>query len=200
MARKSNFDKDEKLVEAMQLFWQKGYANTSISDLVDHLSINRFSIYNTFGDKYALYQSALNYYFEHSTKPASQVLFEPDANLTTLKQFLEQFAQRQKEQKFGCFIQNALLEHGISDENVHSIGEKLMNHLSDGVTNCLNNEVKGRNLNQQIDIQGLVDLTLVQIQGMRVLGKAKQYQRLDTATQQFIELIQATFAMHQTHH
>ncbi len=58
MARKCNFDREEKLHQAMTLFWQKGYANTAISDLVDHLQINRFSLYNAFGDKQKLYYEA----------------------------------------------------------------------------------------------------------------------------------------------
>lgn len=62
MARKCNFDREEKLHQAMTLFWQKGYANTAISDLVEHLQINRFSLYNAFGDKQKLYYEALDRY------------------------------------------------------------------------------------------------------------------------------------------
>ena len=51
MARSCNFDRQEKLIQAMELFWQKGFAETSIADLVEHLGINRFSLYNSFGDK-----------------------------------------------------------------------------------------------------------------------------------------------------
>ncbi|MEF1165288.1 TetR/AcrR family transcriptional regulator, partial [Vibrio parahaemolyticus] len=49
MARKANFDREEKLLVAMDVFWRKGFANTSISDLTDELNINRFSLYNTYG-------------------------------------------------------------------------------------------------------------------------------------------------------
>lgn len=70
MARKCNFDREEKLHQAMTLFWQKGYANTAISDLVDHLQINRFSLYNAFGDKQKLYYEALDRYLNLVSSPA----------------------------------------------------------------------------------------------------------------------------------
>ncbi len=66
MARKANFDRDEKLLVAMDVFWRKGFANTSISDLTDELNINRFSLYNTYGDKQQLYYEALDTYLKRS--------------------------------------------------------------------------------------------------------------------------------------
>lgn len=66
MARKANFDREEKLLVAMDVFWRKGFANTSISDLTDELNINRFSLYNTYGDKQQLYYEALDAYLKKS--------------------------------------------------------------------------------------------------------------------------------------
>ncbi|WP_417881225.1 TetR/AcrR family transcriptional regulator [Vibrio sp.] len=191
MARRSNFNKDEKLIEAMQLFWQQGYANTSISDLVEHLAINRFSLYNTFGDKHALYINALNYYFENISKPAAKPLFDSNANLETLTDFLLKFSNLQKSQQFGCFIQNALLEHANRDQDVQLTGRCLFTHLSDGVTSCLNHAKAQGQLSESMDISSLTDLILTQIQGMRVLGKAKQYDRLDNATNMLIRILNA---------
>ncbi|WP_244943794.1 TetR/AcrR family transcriptional regulator [Vibrio algivorus] len=173
----------------MQLFWQQGYANTSISDLVEHLAINRFSLYNTFGDKHALYINALNYYLENISKPAAKPLFAPNANLETLTDFLLNFSNLQKSQKFGCFIQNALLEHANRDQDVQITGKCLFAHLSDGVTNCLNHAKAQGQLSEGVEISSLTDLILTQIQGMRVLGKAKQYNRLDNATNMLISIL-----------
>lgn len=74
----------------------KGYANTSIADLVEYLDINRFSIYNTYGDKQGLYYACLQYYITNVSRPASEVLFEENADLKTLCGFLTRFVEMQK--------------------------------------------------------------------------------------------------------
>lgn len=46
----------------MKLFWKKGYNGTSMQDLVDVTGLNRSSFYNSFGDKFSLFEEALSYY------------------------------------------------------------------------------------------------------------------------------------------
>ncbi len=62
MARPLAFDPQKTLHRATMLFWRKGYEATSMQDLVDTLEINRYSIYNTLGDKQALFELCLEYY------------------------------------------------------------------------------------------------------------------------------------------
>jgi TetR/AcrR family transcriptional regulator, transcriptional repressor for nem operon len=56
------FDKEEVIKKVTDLFWEKGYNGTSMQDLVDVTGLNRSSIYNTFGDKFQLFNEALKYY------------------------------------------------------------------------------------------------------------------------------------------
>lgn len=66
MARPKAFDPDEILDRATALFWRKGYAATSVADLVEALGINRGSLYGTFTDKRALFLAALERYDERA--------------------------------------------------------------------------------------------------------------------------------------
>jgi len=56
------FDYDQKLEIARNLFWEKGYHATSMNDLVDTLKLNRSSIYDTYGNKHSLFIKCLNSY------------------------------------------------------------------------------------------------------------------------------------------
>ncbi len=56
------FDRNEVLNNVTDLFWRKGYNGTSMQDLVDVTGLNRSSIYNTFGDKFQLFEMALRHY------------------------------------------------------------------------------------------------------------------------------------------
>src|SRR6266567_3686326 len=64
MARHREFDRDEALHKAMEVFWSRGYEAASIQELIKHMGINRQSLYDTFGDKHALYLQALDRYRE----------------------------------------------------------------------------------------------------------------------------------------
>jgi AcrR family transcriptional regulator len=60
--RPREFDTELALDRAMELFWRKGYEGTSLSDLTETLGITRPSLYAAFGNKAALFRSALERY------------------------------------------------------------------------------------------------------------------------------------------
>src|SRR5213075_2124987 len=74
MARHKEFDRDEALQKAMEVFWSRGYEAASIQELVEHMGINRQSLYDTFGDKHALYLKALDRYREVESRKLFELL------------------------------------------------------------------------------------------------------------------------------
>ncbi|MGI6855801.1 TetR/AcrR family transcriptional regulator [Mesorhizobium sp. 1B3] len=56
------FDRSFALARAMELFWAKGYDNTSMSDLTAAMGINSPSLYAAFGSKEALFREAVRLY------------------------------------------------------------------------------------------------------------------------------------------
>ncbi|MCQ6961143.1 TetR/AcrR family transcriptional regulator [Mucilaginibacter aquariorum] len=64
MPRNKEFDYQDKLKVARDLFWKKGYQATTMNDLVDALAINRSSIYDSFGNKHDLFLKCLHDYIQ----------------------------------------------------------------------------------------------------------------------------------------
>ena len=62
--RPRSFDREAALTEATRLFWRKGYAATSVSDLTDAMGIGSPSLYAAFGSKEELYAEALHHFGE----------------------------------------------------------------------------------------------------------------------------------------
>src|ERR1700730_2144482 len=77
MARQKEFDRDEVLHKAMEVFWSRGYEASSIQDLVKRMGINRQSLYDTFGDKHTLYLQALDRYREVEGRKIVELLEQP---------------------------------------------------------------------------------------------------------------------------
>ena len=72
--RPRTFDADEVLNKARAVFWNLGYAATSLDDLAAATGLNRPSLYGAFGDKHALYMAALQRSREESVRAMGQAL------------------------------------------------------------------------------------------------------------------------------
>lgn len=190
MARSCGFDREQKLEQAMQLFWQKGFANTSIADLVQRLGINRFSLYNSFGDKQALYEAALQRYLA-KTMQHLQPLMQPDAGLAQIEAFLRQFEQRQQDNPFGCFIQNAVVEYAGTDAMVTAQAQQLFSQVQVALRSALENGQQQGDISLKLSADDLAALMLVQMQGMRVLSKAQRYQDISRAVDSLLQILRS---------
>ena len=51
MPWEKSFEIQDAVDKAMQVFWEKGYVDTSIADLLKATGLKRSSLYNAFGDK-----------------------------------------------------------------------------------------------------------------------------------------------------
>ncbi len=68
------YDPDVVLKKALEVFWQKGFAATSLDDLVEATGVNRPSLYAGFGDKEALYLKAMELYQREIAEQLDEVL------------------------------------------------------------------------------------------------------------------------------
>lgn len=78
--RPRQFDEDKALLGAMQVFWRKGLAATSLDDLAQAMEMNRPSIYNAFGNKDEIYRKSLAR-FCGQLDQGLQTLLEENPNL-----------------------------------------------------------------------------------------------------------------------
>ena len=112
MARHKEFDRNDALHKAMEVFWSRGYEAASIQDLVSHMGVNRQSIYDTFGDKHALYLQALDRYRDVEGRRLIELLERPGSVKRSLRQlFCEVVDRAVSDPKHrGCFMGNATSE------------------------------------------------------------------------------------------
>ena len=116
MARTKAFDTDQALDRAMHLFWSQGYEHTSMQDLVDVMGVNRGSLYDTYGDKHALYLKAVERYLLHYTlKDVRAAMESPDRDpKAIITSMLERMAREAEdaERGAGCLLTNTIVELG----------------------------------------------------------------------------------------
>lgn len=74
MARPRAFDEQQVVQQAMQLFWQKGYRQTSPRDLLEATGLSKSSLYATFGSKRELFLRVLAIYGEEQGQVMAAML------------------------------------------------------------------------------------------------------------------------------
>ena len=77
MGRPREFDIDTAIKTATELFWQKGYEGTSLSDLTGAMGITAPSFYFAFGNKEKLFRRAIVVYYEGQIQLLESALREP---------------------------------------------------------------------------------------------------------------------------
>lgn len=189
MARPLAFDPQKKLHKAMMLFWRKGYEATSMQDLVDELEINRYSIYNTFGDKQALFILSLEYYEEKVFSHLLQALQPADRGLKSLEHYLNTLAKGLSNQSSisGCLLQNSLLEGGVKDPQILQGIRTNFLQLRDTIEEVIDHARDLKQISEDADSAALADFMLLQVQGlvaMHSLSTAKSGRALNVLKQQ----------------
>ncbi|MCO4319840.1 TetR/AcrR family transcriptional regulator [Phyllobacterium sp. 21LDTY02-6] len=110
MGRPREFDADDALQTALELFWRKGYEGTSITDLTDSMGITKPSLYGTFGNKEELFRMALERYEQNYMAFFWKALELPDAR-SVARAVLYGFADAQtcEYNPSGCLGVNAAM-------------------------------------------------------------------------------------------
>lgn len=173
MGRPYEFDKEETLSKAMELFWEKGYKATSIQDLVDHMGIKRGSIYNTFGDKHSLFIASLEFYAEQFTYKRIAILEEEGSPLRNIRRFFENVASIPMDRKTrGCLISNTVAELAPHDDKVATCVRGMMERIQTAFLDCLNRAVEAGELPKDTDTKVLARFLATSNHGLMITGKS----------------------------
>ena len=120
MAWQKEFDPERSLAKAMSLFWRMGYENTSLEALIKEMGIARQSLYDTFGDKRALYLKAMAHYRDQTNSQMQKMLNEIPTVRDGFGSLLYGLAAETREQhERGCLLLSANLQR---DPKMQSLG------------------------------------------------------------------------------
>lgn len=174
MARPPQFDPDVAVQQALELFWDRGYAATSVSDLVAHLGIGRASLYGAFGSKHALYLRALRRYVATRQPDPVEMLSQPGPAVPAIQALIRHHvdACTGDDAQRGCLLVNAAAELTPSDEQVTRIVENAWYAVETALHSALVRARAQGEISADADVHALARFLLVFIQGLRVVGKA----------------------------
>ena len=175
MARPREFDESEALDRAMKVFWSKGYASTSLDDLLSGTGIARQSLYSTFGDKHSLFLKALQRYLDKNSRPLRTVLMEAPSVAQALRAAFSAIAEEAAtEKRRGCMLVNAITELVPGDAEVSKLVEANHRFLLATFRMGLERAAKDGELADGADIEDLAHYLVAAHQGLRVVARVDQ--------------------------
>lgn len=188
--RTKEFETDEIADAAMQVFWRRGYAATSVQDLVDGTGLSRSSLYSTFQNKQGLYQKALQRYELLTTLNNVKLLSGSGSPKALIRQLLINVVEDElndSEHK-GCLVANACLELAGHDEDVSQFVESNLQKLQHALESLLIKAQQSGEITSTQNPRALASFFLNTMQGLRVLGKGSPLEQRKQCLMDVVEV------------
>ncbi|MEQ1086944.1 TetR/AcrR family transcriptional regulator [Acinetobacter seifertii] len=188
--RTKEFETDEIADAAMQVFWRRGYAATSVQDLVDGTGLSRSSLYSTFQNKQGLYQKALQRYELLTTLNNVKLLSGSGSPKALIRQLLINVVEDElndSEHK-GCLVANACLELAGHDVDVSQFVASNLQKLQHALERLLIKAQQSGEITSTQNPRALASFFLNTMQGLRVLGKGSPVEQRKQCLMDVVEV------------
>lgn len=173
MARPREFDVDQTLERALQVFWAKGYEAASLDDLCDSTGLGRSSLYAAFGDKQGLYLSAIERYEAAALGRIEAALASRASPLDGIAAFVERLIDdiAAGPGRRGCFLGNCAAELARQDRTVAAQLRRSLERVQNKFRDVLQLAKAAGQIDDDADIDALAAYLVSGIQGLRLIGK-----------------------------
>jgi len=135
------FDTQQALARARDLFWSRGYAATSVQDLVDELGVQRGSLYAAFGDKHDLYLKSVALYARENREQLEAMLRDGPVLPALRRMLLEPSAltgaPELPQGRRGCLVGNTTAELVPGDDAARALAAAAYDGFIEVVTAAL---------------------------------------------------------------
>ena len=123
MPRPIEYDREEILQKATELFWINGYEKTSIRDVLETTKFNRHSLYEEFGGKDGLYKEVLDYYKNNIACELIDALNDKNSDLDTIKNIFN-IRVESEQKELGCLFANTAHSKSVLDDELYQLAKR----------------------------------------------------------------------------
>ncbi len=194
MARPREFNTEDALTAAMHVFWEKGYEDASLPDLLDGMAITRGSLYKAFTDKRTLFLKVMTRYEQQAVIPAVGLLTDnaiPDG-LDRIEALFRSVVRTVRDgDTRGCLMCTAAAGPASEDLEISDIVQNLLDQMKAGFDAAL--AASGDFASVTAETRALLsDMLVTHYVGMRTLTRAHTTaDQLDSGVTAIIALLKA---------
>jgi TetR/AcrR family transcriptional regulator, transcriptional repressor for nem operon len=176
MARPREFDPDEVVDRSMREFWERGYRETSVDDLVAATGVRPGSLYNAFpGGKRRLFLDALARYSALVVPEKLGALERPGAGVAELRAYFDGLVRdlTTAEGRMGCLMVNSAMELAAEDSEVGAVVRDHMSRLQRNAERALRTAKRRGEISKRIDPRAKATQLMATGMGLMVVGKTQ---------------------------
>lgn len=180
--RPRSFDDSQVVNGAKNVFWQQGYAATSMRDLQQTLGVLPGSLYGAFGDKHALFLRALQRYADDGGAVAASLPADGPI-LPRLRELLTNVLTAARiAPGRGCMLGNTAAEVLPDDAAAGRVVRGAFRELESAIEQALQLAHQAGETRDHVDCGAQARLLVALMQGLHVLARAEDDpQRLQDA-------------------
>ena len=178
MARPAEYDRHHAVRAATLLFWEQGYASTSMAQLLAAMAISRSTFYSAFESKRALYIEALQNFSRGVLRHFSALDDIDDPGHLTQLFFELAFTRLPSDKlKKGCMLVNTILELSSVDQGLVSLALKESRRLEKKLADGYRRAQQQGSLPAGVDPKSLCALRLGLTPSSREINSSSSAQR-----------------------
>lgn len=169
--RPREFDRDQALARAIEVFWSKGYEAASLADLTRAMNINPPSLYAAFGDKENLFIEAVHRYHEN-VRRSCPYAGEPTAR-AAVERLLTELATlfTDRSHPAGCLAVMAMVTSSTSSARLQRMLADERASAKARLRERIQRGVKEGDLPRATDISALTEFYVAVIMGMSLSAR-----------------------------
>ncbi|TDW48667.1 TetR family transcriptional regulator [Flavobacterium sp. 270] len=192
MARTKEFNEDQALDKAIEIFWHKGYNGTSAQDLVTYLGLSRSSLYDTFGDKQQLFAKSLKRYQQQGQDHVIELLENSENVKNTFQDIFKQAVVESLEDRItkGCFMVNSAVELAMHDTEIAKVVTDNQKVMEEVFYKAVKKGQEQGHISTKMEARLLARFIFNNYSGIRVLARAGEKDK-----QVYDDILKALFSL-----
>ncbi len=174
MPRPREFDPEEVLDRSMREFWEHGYHDTSVDDLVEATGVGPGSLYNAFhGGKRELFLGSLERYSKLIVPEKMGALEGPGASVREVRAYFDGLVDdlMTPEGRMGCLMVNSTMELAAGDSEVARVVRDHMARLEQNTARALRNAKRRGEIAKHVKPAAKATQLMATGMGLMVVGK-----------------------------
>jgi AcrR family transcriptional regulator len=168
MSRPKEFAVEEALDAAIDVFREHGFEGTSTQMLVQAVAIGRQSLYDTFGDKWHLYLSAVRRYSARESHAHLAALAQGPRAIDGLTAMVDRVVQ---EAARACLGVGSICEFGASREELAQIHAAAGRVIREAIVRRVREAQSEGDVSDDLDPAEVADFLLSSFAGIRISAR-----------------------------